>query len=311
MPKEPYQKCQKRPIATPPLIIPPCKQQKGGRGEEREAAPPPARTLTGKTDTAAADPGDLGGLAREFRRRQVNPEPLEAILGVLAEDLHLKRYRVEDLRLVIETLPAIDARVWRLRERVVALAAAIRHEQFLARLKVIQDGRMILAWRRSTPSVRARVERVDVLGGKIVLVEWSAGGEGDRRVIESGRDLDAWGFAREEPTLFPLGDAPPPAQVAPPRPAEPVRLPEEPVARAAAEQLLAAIGPQRYRAWFGEAVWVAGEEGISVDFPNEFVRDYAALHFAPDLRRAAREALGADRAVVFRSRARAKGQVPG
>ena len=244
----------------------------------------------------------MAALAREFRRRQIAPEPLDAIMGVLAEDLYLKRYRVEDLRLVMEALPAIDARAWRLRERVGALAAAIRQERFVARLKVIQDGGMTLAWRRSAPSVRARVERVDLVAGRMVLVEWSAAGEGDRRVIDSGPDLDAWGFAPDEPTLFPLGDAPPPAQAKVARSAACIRLPEQPVARAIAERLLAIIGPQVYEAWFGEAVWSADEDEISVDLPSEFLRDYAAFHFAEVLRRAAREALGADRPTVCRSR---------
>jgi hypothetical protein len=229
-------------------------------------------------------PDTVEALAKEFRRRQVTPEPVEAILAVLVEDLALKRYRIADLRLVVEALPAIDARAWRLRERVPALAAAVRRDRFLARLAAIQAGEMVLAWRRSAPSVRARVDLVDIEAGWLVLCEWSSDGRGDRRVIERLEDLEPWAFAPEGATLFPLGDGPPPAQAGDPAPRQAVRLPEDPAARAAAERLLAAIGRRKFATWFSDSVWMVQEDGsVCFTAKNAFLADYLRSHFAPQM----------------------------
>jgi hypothetical protein len=273
------------PVAPPPPIHPPvCGGETGREGEREATAPPPPAARVVETTTAAGRAGGIEDLAAEFRQRQVTPEPLEAIMAVLAEDLALKRYRLDDLRLVIESLPAIDARAWRLRERVPALAAAVRGERMRDRLRTIHAEVLTSAWRRSAPSRRATVERVDVAGGRLVLVEWQDGCRGDRLVIERLEDLDCWAFGLAEPTLFPLGDGPPPAGNGPTPQSHPVvRLPEQLEARVAAERLLAAVGHATYATWFQGVGWQVDGSVVAIHPPNQFLADYLRSHFLPAL----------------------------
>jgi hypothetical protein len=328
---------KKRKVAPfpPPaytLSPPPCKQQIKGRGEEREATPPPppeARLFGAETDTATAAPGAIPDgveqLARTFRAKQSRREGLREILGVVIEDLRLKRYARADLQLVIESESVFDMKAFRLRERVPEWASNLRRETFLARLRDLDRDKVAVAWRRSTPSVKARVERIDLVAEELVLVEYGPTGIGDRRVVATGRDLEPWAFGPEDPTLIPLGES----RVAP-RPNAiqssevdacmlkgrwtmnatqvDLSLPQDPVLRAIAERVAAIVEPRRYRACFNEVIWSATDKEISLEFSTATGRDYAEK-FAQAVRIAAREVLGADRAVVLRARATATKRV--
>lgn len=241
----------------------------------------------------------LEDLVRRIRRKQETPERPEAILAILVEDLRMRPppYSRADLDLFVEVMPRIDARAYRFRKIVGPIAAGVRQERLAARCRAIEEGRLWRAWLRSDPGRTARVDHVDVPGGRVTIVEWEEGGRGDRRVLATLAEVEAWGFAPEGPTLFPLGDRPaPPAALrasasAAARSTERFLavLPDDPACRAAAERVLAAVGPERWRTWLapGRIRWHADAEGrVRIEAANLFVGDYVGRHFAEALAKA-------------------------
>ncbi len=310
-PKTTTQSGQKRPLA-PPLIL----FERSGEGEgETDPAPPVApgglkTAATAETSPPASaeamaggpprrPPGpkaspswrqedpDLADLAEAFAARQIKAQHPDDILGVIAEDVRGGRYKREDLRLVIEGSPVIDALAYKFRGLVVPVAASIRANHLRSRLRAIVAGGRKLAWRRAKPSERARIESVDVEAGRIVLVAWSDGGMPDRRVIDSLDDLGSWAFASEDPTLYPLDEKPPTKIADCGMRIAKLKLPDDPVLRAAAEQLVAAIGRKKYSVWFELCHWSTGDAGeVLLEPPNLFVADYLRAHYLVDLQAA-------------------------
>ena len=191
----------------------------------RRAAPPetpttgnnvPARP-SAPTNKPAPQPrlaGRLAALAQEIVRRQTRPESVDVVLAILAEDLHLGRYRLRDMEDFLAGLPKVDAHAYRFREVVPGVAASVRQGRLVARLREVQERKLFSAWRQGPDGnrIEAVVDFVDFRSPGVHLREFiqTARGPfpGERITLTSLDELAAWTFVPEQGKLFALGEPP-------------------------------------------------------------------------------------------------------
>ncbi|MCX5673436.1 MAG: hypothetical protein NTX87_00350 [Planctomycetota bacterium] len=156
----------------------------------------------------------LAALAQEIVHRQTRPESVDDVLAILAEDLHLGRYRLGDVEDFLAGLPKVDAHAYRFREVVPAVAASVRKGWLFARLRKIHEGRLFAAWRQAPGGgrIEAIVDFVDLNRLAVHLREFIQGSRGpfpgERITLTSLDELAAWTFAPEQGKLFALGEPP-------------------------------------------------------------------------------------------------------
>lgn len=158
----------------------------------------------------------LAMLAQEIVGRQTRPESVDVVLAILAEDLRLRRYNWQDVSDFLAGLPKIDAHAYRFRDVVAGVAASVRSERFVERLRDIRDRRLFAA-RRTGPDknrIEATVDfiSVDLNSPAIHLREFIQGSRGpfpgERITLTSLNQLAAWTFGPEQGKLFVLGEPP-------------------------------------------------------------------------------------------------------
>ncbi len=134
------------------------------------------------------------------------------IVGVIAEDLTLRRYAAADLERCLTLLPALDARAYRLRELVPAVLAKADAATFRERVEGILQGHRTLAAERRPDGREAAVVGTDGDEGGFFLClrerRICDGREhlGSVVILRTVADLDAWQFTLKQPDL-PLSGA--------------------------------------------------------------------------------------------------------